>query len=99
MCAVATPITLYRGGRPSGRADDPIYSSSNGSVSILTKLKLTVQVRMPWSHVRALSAEQAELFVNKRSEGMWKQAPPAVGGAHFRIINNTAICNGPLLAV
>ena len=54
---------------------------------------------MPWSRVRALSAHQAELFVNKRSEGMWKQAPPAMGGAHFRIINNTAICNGPWLAV
>ena len=27
------------------------------------------------------------------------QAPANMGGAYFRIINNTAICNGPWLAL
>ena len=54
---------------------------------------------VPLSRVRALSAELAACFVNKRSEGFWNHAPAEMGGGQYRIINNTAGCIGPWLAV
>ena len=57
-------------------------------------------IMVPLAHVCALSAEQAACFVNKRSKGFWNHAPPAnMGGGQYRIVNNTAGCIGPWLAV
>ena len=54
---------------------------------------------MLFRSARALSAEQAACFVNKRSEGFWNHAPASMGGGQYRILNNTAGCIGPWLAV
>ena len=56
-------------------------------------------IMVPVAHVRALSAEQAACFTNKFSKGFWNVAPAALGGGQYRIINNTAGCIGPWLAV
>ena len=56
-------------------------------------------IMVPVAHVRALSAEQAACFTNKRSKGFWNHAPANLGGGQYRIINNTAGCIGPWLAV
>ena len=54
---------------------------------------------VPLAYVCALSPEQAECFVNKLSKGFWNHAPASMGGGQYRIINNTAGCIGPRLAV
>ena len=56
-------------------------------------------IMVPLALVRALSAEQAACFVNKRSKGFWSQAPANLGGGQYRIVNNTVGCIGPWLAV
>ena len=56
-------------------------------------------ILVPLAHVRALSREQAVCFVNKRSEGFWNSAPTNMGGGPYRIVNNTAGCVGPWLAL
>ena len=56
-------------------------------------------IMLPLAQVCALSAEQAAWFVNKRSKGFWNYAPASMGGGQYRIINNTAGCIGPRLAV
>jgi len=56
-------------------------------------------ILVPLAHVRALSAELAACFVNKRSEGFWNSAPKSVGGGQYRILNNTAGSTGPWIAV
>ena len=56
-------------------------------------------ILVPLAHVRALSREQAVYFVNKRSEGFWNRAPANLGGGAYRIVNNTAGCVGPWLAI
>ena len=52
-------------------------------------------IMVPLARVRALSAELAACFVNKRSEGIWNHAPASMGGGHYRIVNNTVGCIGP----
>ena len=54
---------------------------------------------VPLTQVRALSEEQAACVVNKRSEGFWNHAPVSMGGGQYRILNNTAGCIGPWLAL
>ena len=54
---------------------------------------------VPLARARALSAAQAACFVNKRSKGFWNPAPSSMGGGQCRIINNTAGCIGPWLAL
>ena len=54
---------------------------------------------VPIEQVCALSAEQAACFVNRRSKGFWNHAPASMGGGQYRIINNTAGCIGPWLAL
>ena len=54
---------------------------------------------VPLAYVCALTPEQAECFVNKLSKGFWNHAPASMGGGQYRIINNTAGCIGPRLAV
>ena len=54
---------------------------------------------VPLDRVRALSAELAACFVNKRSEGFWNSAPKSMGGGQYRILNNTAGSIGPRLAL
>ena len=56
-------------------------------------------IMLPLAQVCALSAEQAAWFVNKRSKGFWNYAPASMGGGQYRIINNTAGCIGPWLAL
>ena len=56
-------------------------------------------ILVPLTHIRALSREQAVCFVNKRTEGFWNIAPANMGGAAYRIVNNTAGCVGPWLAL
>ena len=54
---------------------------------------------VPTSRVCVLTAKLAECFVNRRSEGFWNYAPASMGGGQYRIINNTAGCIGPRLAL
>ena len=54
---------------------------------------------VPLAQVCALSAGQAACFVNKFSKGFWNDAPAHLGGGQYRIINNTAGCIGPWLAI
>jgi len=54
---------------------------------------------VPLAQVRAVSAELAACFVNKRSEGFWNSAPKSMGGGQYRILNNTAGSIGPRLAL
>ena len=56
-------------------------------------------IMVPLSQLRALSEEQAACVVNKRSEGFWNSAPANMGGGQYRILNNTAGCIGPWLAL
>ena len=56
-------------------------------------------ILVPLTHIRALSRKQAVCFVNKRTEGFWNIAPANMGGAAYRIVNNTAGCVGPWLAL
>ena len=56
-------------------------------------------ITVPLTHVRALNQAQAMAFINKRSEGFWNHAPANMGGGQYRIINNTAGCIGPWLAL
>ena len=56
-------------------------------------------IQVPLTHICALSAEQAACFVNKFSKGFWNEAPAHLGGGQYRIINNTAGCIGPWLAL
>jgi len=56
-------------------------------------------ILVPLARARALSAAQAACFVNKRSKGFWNPAPSSMGGGQCRIINNTAGCIGPWLAL
>jgi len=54
---------------------------------------------VPTSRICVLSTELAACFVNKRSEGFWNRAPESMGSGQYRIINNTAGCIGPRLAL
>jgi hypothetical protein len=54
---------------------------------------------VPSTQLRALSEDQAACVVNKRSEGFWNSAPVDMGGGQYRILNNTAGCTGPWLAL
>ena len=45
------------------------------ALTLTLTLTLTLSLTLSLTLTRALDSEQAELFVNKRSEGMWKQAP------------------------
>ena len=54
---------------------------------------------VPLSQIRALSPEQMQHASNRRSEGFWNAAPASMGGGHYRIVNNTATCVGPWLAI
>ena len=54
---------------------------------------------VPTSRVCALTTELAECFVNRHSEGFWNYASASMGGGQYRIINNTAGCIGPQLAL
>jgi hypothetical protein len=56
-------------------------------------------IMLPLAQLRALSEEQAACVVNKRSEGFWNHAPANMGGGQYRIVNNTAGCIGPWLAL
>jgi len=56
-------------------------------------------IMVPVTHIRALTKEQQEEATNRRSEGFWNQAPAAMGAGLYRIINNTATCSGPWLAL
>ena len=56
-------------------------------------------VMVPLEQLRALSEDQAACVVNKRSEGFWNSAPANMGGGQYRILNNTAGCVGPWLAL
>ena len=56
-------------------------------------------ILVPLARVRALSAAQGACFVNRRSKGFWNHAPVSMGGGQCRIINNTAGCIGPWLAL
>eukprot|EP00964_Phaeocystis_antarctica_P117446 scaffold81285_cov63-Phaeocystis_antarctica.AAC.2 len=56
-------------------------------------------ILVPQDRVRALSAELAACFVNKRSEGFWNSAPKSMGGGQYRILNNTAGSIGPWIAL
>ena len=56
-------------------------------------------IMVPLAQVRALSAELAACFVNKRSEGFWNSAPKSMGGGQYRILNNTAGSIGPWIAL
>jgi hypothetical protein len=56
-------------------------------------------IMVPLDRVRALSAELAACFVNKRSEGFWNSAPKSMGGGQYRILNNTAGSIGPWIAL
>ena len=49
--------------------------------------------------VCALTSELVACFVNRRSEGFWNHAPASLGGGQYRILNNTAGCIGPWLAL
>lgn len=55
---------------------------------------------MPVDRMRAVTPELAAVMSisTKRCAGFWKDAPPAIGGPRFRIINNTIVCTGPWLA-
>ena len=56
-------------------------------------------IMVPLDRVRALSAELAACFVNKRSEGFWNSAPKSMGGGQYRILNNTAGSIGPWIVL
>ena len=56
-------------------------------------------IMVPLSQVRAVSTEQAAYFVNRFSKGFWNNAPESIGGGQYRIINNTAGCVAPWIAV
>ena len=56
-------------------------------------------IMVPLAQLRALSQDQAACVVNKRSEGFWNSAPANMGGGQYRILNNTAGCTGPWLAL
>ena len=56
-------------------------------------------IMVPLNQVRALSAELAACFVNKRSEGFWNSAPKSMGGGQYHILNNTAGSIGPWIAL
>lgn len=56
-------------------------------------------IDVPASQIRALSPELQIAFANSQSEGFWKTGPPHVGGGTLRIVNNTAACVGPWLAI
>ena len=54
---------------------------------------------VPLSQIRALTTEQTQHASNRRSEGFWNVAPASMGGGLYRIVNNTATCTGPWLAI
>ncbi len=56
-------------------------------------------ILVPLAQVRAISAEQAAYFINRFSKGFWNNAPVSMGGGQYRIINNTAGCVAPLMAL
>jgi hypothetical protein len=56
-------------------------------------------IDVPASRIRPLSPELQIAFANSQSEGFWKTGPSHLGGGMLRIINNTAACVGPWLAI
>ena len=56
-------------------------------------------IMVPADRICALTTELAARFANKRSEGFWNHAPASMGGGQYRILNNTASCQGPWLAL
>ena len=58
-----------------------------------------LSISIPSVRVRALSTELEAVFANTRATGMWTLVPEAMGGGHFRVVNNTASCVLPALVV
>ena len=58
-----------------------------------------LSIWIPSARVRALSTELEAVFANTRATGMWTLVPEAMGGGHFRVVNNTASCVLPALVV
>lgn len=56
-------------------------------------------IDVPAIRIRPLSPELQIAFANSQSEGFWKTGPPHLGGGMLRIVNNTAACTGPWLAI
>ena len=56
-------------------------------------------IMVPADRICTLTTELAARFLNKRSEGFWNHAPASMGGGQYRILNNTASCLGPWLAL
>lgn len=56
-------------------------------------------IDVPAMRIRPLSPELQIAFANSQSEGFWKTGPPHLGGGMLRIVNNTAACTGPWLAI
>ena len=56
-------------------------------------------IDVPASRIRPLSPELQIAFANSQSEGFWKTGPSHLGGGMLRIVNNTAACIGPWLAI
>ena len=56
-------------------------------------------ILVPLAQVRALRDDQAAYFINRFSKGFWNNAPASMGGGQYRILNNTAGCVPPLMAV
>ena len=57
-------------------------------------------LRVPISRLRAITPQLAAAMsiTTKMCAGFWKDAPPAIGGPRFRILNNTMMCTGPWIA-
>jgi hypothetical protein len=53
---------------------------------------------VPVKHLRALAPKHHDMLANKPSEGFWNSGSLAHGG-QARVINNTAGCTGPWLAI
>ena len=58
-----------------------------------------LSILIPSVRVRALSTELEAVFANTRATGMWALVPEAMGGGHFRVVNNTASCVLPALVI
>jgi len=56
-------------------------------------------ILVPIEQIRALTPELMAGVSNRRSEGFWNVAPASMGGGMYRIVNNTATCTGPWLAI
>ena len=59
-------------------------------------------LHLPASHMRAITPEMQFLCTGNSKAprtGVWKQAPAALGGGEFRLLNNTKECTGPWLVI